>query len=115
VRPGSIPLVVSGGLKWKPWDGWSVAPRIRYVGRYPLIEDDSVKARSSLLLNLRVGREWERFGVGLELFNLLDSKDHDIDYFYASRLPGEPLSGVEDIHYHVFQPRSVRLALRRSF
>jgi hypothetical protein len=113
--PGSIPLIVSGGLNWKPWDGWSVAPRIRYVGRYPLIENDSVRARSSVLLNLRAGREWQRFGIGLELFNLLDSRDHDIDYFYASRLPGEPLGGVEDIHYHVFQPRSIRLALRTSF
>jgi hypothetical protein len=113
--PGSIPLVVSGGLNWKPWDGWSVAPRVRYVGPYPLIENDSVRARSSVLLNLRVARDWQRFGIGLELFNLLDSKDHDIDYFYASRLPGEPLGGVEDIHYHVFQPRSLRLALRTSF
>jgi hypothetical protein len=88
---------------------------VRYVGPYPLIENDSVRARSSVLLNLRVARDWQRFGIGLELFNLLDSKDHDIDYFYASRLPGEPLGGVEDIHYHVFQPRSLRLALRTSF
>jgi hypothetical protein len=113
--PGSIPLVVSGGLNWKPWDGWSIAPRLRYVGRYPLIEDNAVRSRSSLLLNLRVARDWRRFGIGVELFNLLDSKDHDIDYFYASRLPGEPLGGVEDVHYHVFQPRSIRFALRTSF
>ncbi len=32
-----------------------------------------------------------------------------------SRLPGEPADGVEDIHYHVFQPRSVRASLRYSF
>jgi outer membrane receptor protein involved in Fe transport len=110
--PGSIPLVVSAGLNWKPWNGWSIAPRFRYVGRYPLIEDNSVRARSSTLVNLRIGRDWGGFGVGLDLFNLLDSKDHDIDYFYASRLQGEPSGGVEDVHYHVFQPRSARLTFR---
>jgi hypothetical protein len=43
------------------------------------------------------------------VLNLLDSDDHDIDYFYASRLPGEPADGVEDIHFHIFEPRQIRL------
>ena len=34
----------------------------------------------------------------LEVFNLFDSDVSDIDYFYISRLPGEPLGGVDDIH-----------------
>ena len=51
----------------------------------------------------------------LDVFNAFDSEDHDIDYFYASRLPGEPTEGVEDIHYTIFQPRSVRLSLRYTF
>ena len=45
----------------------------------------------------------------LEVLNLLDSTDHDIDYFYASRLPGEPAAGIEDIHFHIFEPRQFRL------
>lgn len=113
--PGKVSLVVSSSLNWKPGNGWTIAPRARYVGRYPLIENNTVRARSSVLLNLQVARDWRRFGTGPKLFSLLDSKDHDIDYFYASRLPGEPLGGVENIHYHVFQPRSVGLALRGSF
>ena len=36
----------------------------------------------------------------LEAFNLFDANVSDIDYFYASRLPGEPADGVEDIHTH---------------
>lgn len=60
------------------------------------------------------GREWGRFGAFIEIFNVLNSRDHDVDYFYASRLTGEPTGGVEDI-YHVFQPRSVRANLRYSF
>jgi hypothetical protein len=66
-------------------------------------------------VNLRAGREWGRIGAYLDIFNLLNSRDHDVDYFYASRLSGEPAEGVEDIHFHVFQPRSARLSLKLSF
>ena len=65
--------------------------------------------------NLRVGREWNKVGLFLDVINLLDSDDHDIDYFYASRLQEEPESGIEDIHYHVFPSRSVRLSLQFRF
>lgn len=47
--------------------------------------------------------------------NALDSGDHDVDYFYASRLPGEGPKGVEDIHYHIFEPRALRASVRYSF
>ena len=65
-----------------------------------------------VLVNLRTGREWGRIDVYLDIFSLLDSRDHDVDYFYASRLSGEAPQGVEDLHFHVFQPRNARLSLR---
>ena len=49
------------------------------------------------------------------LFNLFDRKASDIDYYYASRLPGEPPGGVNDVHFHPVEPRSVRLTLTASF
>ena len=113
--PGSIPLVISGGVTWKPAPGWAVTPRVRYVGRYPLIEDASTRAAPSLLVNLRLARDWHGFGVALDLFNLLDRRDQDVAYLYPSRLPGEPLAGVDDLHSHVFQPRSARLTVRKTF
>ena len=113
--PGSIPLVISSGITANTDNGWLATARLRYFGKYPLIEDESVKSDGSLLVNLRGGREWGRFGAFIDIFNVFNSKDHDVDYFYASRLPGEPAEGVEDIHYHIFQPRSVRASLRYSF
>jgi hypothetical protein len=62
-----------------------------------------------------MGRNRGRVGLYLDVFNLLDSADHDIDYFYASRLRGEPAEGVGDIHYHPFEPRNVRVSLRYRF
>jgi hypothetical protein len=113
--PGAIPLVVSAGISGRSDNGWLASARLRHFGPYPLIEDGSTESDGSTMVNLRVGREWERYGVYLDVFNALDRRDHDIDYFYASRLAGEPEEGVEDLHFHVFQPRNVRLTVRYRF
>jgi len=34
-----------------------------------------------------------------DIFKLFDEAVSDIDYYFASRLPGEPLEGVSDIHF----------------
>jgi len=39
----------------------------------------------------------------------------DVDYFYASRLPGEPAEGVDDIHFHPAESRSARLTAEWRF
>ena len=49
------------------------------------------------------------------MFNLFDRRGSDIDYYYASRLKGEPAEGVNDIHFHPVEPRSVRLTLTANF
>ncbi len=113
--PGSIPLVVSAGVTGLYAGGWLASAQLKHFGKYPLIEDDSVRSDGSTIVNLRVGREWSRYGLHLDVLNVLDSDDHDVDYFYASRLPGEPAEGVEDIHYHVFPSRSVRLSMQVRF
>lgn len=59
--------------------------------------------------------EFRRFDTKLELLNVFDSKDHDIDYFYASRLPSEAAEGVEDQHYHPVEPRMVRVSVSYHF
>ncbi len=38
-----------------------------------------------------------------------------LDYFYTSRLPGEPLAGVDDVHTHPSIPRTARVGLQMSF
>jgi hypothetical protein len=46
---------------------------------------------------------------------VLDAKHSDIDYYYPSRLRGEPADGVEDIHFHPTLPRTARVGLIVSF
>jgi len=113
--PGSIPLVIGAGMTAHYDNGWLASAQLKHFGRYPLIEDNSAESQGSTLLNLRVGREWAQVGLYLDVLNVLDSDDHDIDYFYASRLQGEQAEGVDDVHFHVFPSRSLRLSVRYTF
>jgi hypothetical protein len=90
--------------------------RYRYFGPRPLIEDDSVRSDASNLLNARIGyRVAPRIRLDLDVFNILDAQVSDIDYFYASRLPGESAAGIEDVHFHPVEKRAFRVGVTTSF
>ncbi|CAN8139733.1 iron complex outermembrane recepter protein [uncultured Thiomicrorhabdus sp.] len=112
---GALPMVISAGISHMPKHGWRESLRLRYLGERPLNSDNSVRSKSSVLLNGSVGYAWSQWQIDFEVFNLLDRKDHDIAYYYTSRLSGEPSDGVEDIHFHLIEPRSVRLKVQYRF
>lgn len=113
--PGSMKNVSSGILSAQYPNGFFGSLSFRYFGAVPLVEDGTIKSEGSIHANLALGWSMYNWQVQLDVLNVFDSKDHDVDYFYASRLAGEPLGGYEDIHYHIFEPRQIRLNLSRQF
>lgn len=110
--PGAIGTTVAAGISITDWKGFFGGLRWRSFADVPLIEDGSVEWGSSSLVNARLGYNFPSgLSVALEVFNLLDAKDSDIEYFYPSRLPGEPSGGVDDIHFHPLERRSGRLVV----
>jgi outer membrane receptor protein involved in Fe transport len=109
--PGAIESVASLGINGTWNNGLFASIRGRYLGSAPLVEDGSISSDSSFLLNASVGWQWNNFEFRVDGFNLLDSDDDDIAYYYASRLAGEPLAGVEDVHFHPLEPRMVRASV----
>ena len=107
--PGAIEDVLQLGVSARFSDGYFGSVRVRHFGERPLEESGTVKSDSSTVVNALIGKDWDKYGVQLEILNLFDSNDHDIDYFYESRLAGE-VAGVEDVHYHVIEPRTVRIS-----
>jgi hypothetical protein len=114
--PGSVERSVSvgavmtlpGALRGSLW--------VRHVGPRPLVEDGEIRSDGSTLVNAEIGRRLgSRLRLSADVFNLLDSRASAIAYFYRSRLPGEPVEGVEDVHAHPVLPRSVRLTLQVTF
>ncbi|HUM01409.1 MAG TPA: TonB-dependent receptor [Thermoanaerobaculia bacterium] len=114
--PGALENVVSAGAAYQPSQGLFGSLRVRYFGPRPLIEDGSVWSKASTLWSLRAGYQFgKRWQLSAEVFNLFNAKVSDIDYYYTSRLPGEPAGGVDDIHFHPAEPFSVRLTTTYSF
>ena len=96
-----------------PWYG---SLRLRYFGPRPLVEDNSVRSRSTTLASIRTGYKFEKkLRLQLDVFNLFNRSASQIDYLYTSRLQGEAAAGVTDVHFKPVEPRSLRLALIASF
>ena len=89
---------------------------LRYIGAYPLIEDNSVRSDASHRVRCAGRlRDLRDTRLRLDVFNLFNAKTQDITYYYASRLPGEPAEGVDDIHFHPGEKRSFRVSLSYRF
>lgn len=114
--PGAVEGVASVGLNVIDLRGVTAELRYRHFGARPLAEDDGVRSVPSNLLNARLGYALTpRVRLALDVFNLLDARVSDIDYFYTSRLPGEPAQGVDDLHFHPIEKRSARLTVTTTF
>ena len=113
--PGALKTVISGAVSAQYPSGWFGSLRWRYFGAAPLTEDRRVTSNGSSVANFSLGWADDSWGLRVDALNLLNSDDHDIDYFYPSRLAGEPAEGIEDVHFHVLEPRQVRLYVSRNF
>ncbi len=90
--------------------------QVRYFGKRALIEDNSVQSDNTVTLNGQIGYKISNnVRVMLQGFNLLNTHAHAIDYFYTSRLPGEPAGGVADKHFHPIETRSFRVNIVANF
>jgi outer membrane cobalamin receptor len=95
---------------------WSGSLGIRYIGAAPLIEDNSVRSSASVTSNLRINRKISNdLEVALDILNLTDRKNDDISYDYTSRVAGEPVGGVDGLHVHPAEPRTLRVSARMKF
>ena len=115
--PGAVEGVASVALAVNNIGPWFGALQLRYFGPRPLIEDNSVRSKSTSSLNGRVGYKINpKLRVEFEGFNLTNRRDSAIDYYYASRLASEPQgTATPDIHFHPIESRSFRVTVTANF
>ena len=114
--PGAVEGVGSVAVAFDNIGPWFGALQLRYFGPRPLIEDNSVRSKATSGLNARVGYKISpTLQVELQGFNLTNRQVSAIDYYYTSRLPGEPAQGKADIHFHPIESRSFRVSLTAKF
>ncbi|MDP9024776.1 MAG: TonB-dependent receptor [Candidatus Eremiobacteraeota bacterium] len=129
--PGSIKDVLTFGATG---DGAKTfgSIRMRYFGPRPLLEDGSVSSHPTTTINLQAGiKPTKNLRLSLDLFNLLDTRASDIDYYYNSSIPSDPAYtkpgytgacpiaacgvGVADVHFHPIERRLLRINLTQQF
>ena len=113
--PNAVSSVLSAGASWKLGQASTVSLTWRRLGAAPLIEDNSVRSRPTGLVNALFVQDFGKASLMVEVLNLTNSKKDDIAYSYASRLPGEPADGVDDVHFHPVEPRAARLGMKINF
>jgi len=113
--PEAAKVIASAELGIQDLGAWDGGLRLRYFGPRPLLEDGTVRSGPMTLVDARVGfRFSERWHAQLDIFNLFNSRAHQIDYYYPSQLANE-VAPVYDIHFKPVEPLSARLTLTASF
>lgn len=97
------------------FEDYEASARIRYHGAYPLTDDNSENEEGHAIVNFRFAWTPGPWTLFAELLNAFDQKGKDISYIYTSRLPGEPVEGVDGRLSRASDPRQVRFGLKYQF
>lgn len=74
---------------------WEISARLRYLGPYPLLPDNSQRSGAESLVNLRAAWKAKRVMLYGELLNVFNRDARDIEYYYPSHVDGVDPAGVE--------------------
>jgi outer membrane receptor protein involved in Fe transport len=111
----SVDRVATLSATLRKFRGWTATVAQRYIGPGALVEDNSVRSRSSIQTNLKLSYAYNKhLEFGFDVYNLLNRKNNDIQYFYESQLKGEA-APVADRHVHPADPRTIRFNVRFTY
>jgi outer membrane receptor protein involved in Fe transport len=111
----AVGLVISSGVTLHLPKGFSESLRLRYFGPRDLTSDGIYRSKATALLNAGLGYQITRtWRVSVELLNLLNRRDHDIDYAYLSQISPSAASAFTDV-FHPVEPFQVRFGLHYTF
>ena len=91
--PEAVRWVVSAGATLHEYQGFSASLRLRYFGPRDLTSDGLYTSPPTCLVNLGARYEFNKhWSVLGEVLNLLNRRDHDVDYAYVSQIT--PAAGL---------------------
>ena len=114
--PEAIESAVSAGASIHRLGPWSTSLFMRYFGPRALTQDNSARSSPSTLFNGQIAYDVNRsVRVTLDILNIFNVLVNDMEYYYPTRLKGEPAAGVSDYEIHPSEPLSARLGLTTKF
>ena len=113
--PEAVGLVIASGVTLHDLKGLSGTMRLRYFGPRDLTSDAIYRSKATALLNAQLGYQIKKtWRLSAEFLNLLNRRDHDIDYAYQSRITATAASAFTGV-FHPVDPFQVRFSLARTF
>jgi hypothetical protein len=113
--PEALGLVISSGITLHDLAGFSASLRLRYFGPRNLTSDKIYRSNSTTLLNADAGYQINKtWRLSAEFLNLLNRRDHDIDYAYTSQITPTAAPAFTDV-FHPVIPFQARVGLKASF
>jgi len=113
--PEAVGVVISSGVTLHDLNGFSTSLRLRYFGPRDLTSDAFYRSSETLLLSAgvsyRINKTWR---ISAEVLNLLNRRDHDIDYAYESRVTPTAQPTFQDV-FHPVEPIQFRIGLTARF
>lgn len=103
---------------------WEFSSRLRYLGGYPLLPDNSQHTDAEMMVNLRAARKFAHITLYGEVLNVLNDKGKDIVYYYGTNVPGyDPTPDPSDLDAtrvdgrvsRAEEPRTIRVGLKYEF
>ncbi len=112
--PEAVGLVASSGVTLHDYKRFSTSLRLRAFGPRDLTSDGIYRSNATVLLNADAGYQIsKRWRFVVEFLNLLDRRDHDIDYAYESRIAPGADPAFTNV-FHPVEPFQVRFGIRRT-
>jgi outer membrane receptor protein involved in Fe transport len=113
--PQAVRFTATTGLVARHSSGVSAELLYETLGSRYGVEDRSERLRGWGVVDftLRYRRGPAEVFLGVE--NVFDTEWESAEYFFASRLPGEPVDGALDLHFVPGNPRNVQLGLSFYF
>lgn len=94
---------------------WELSGRLRHLGPYPLVDDNSLRASGENVVNFRAAWKSDHWMVYGEVLNLFNRSGKDIVYYYESYLAAIDAAPTEGRMSRVEEPRTLRFGLRYNF
>jgi outer membrane receptor protein involved in Fe transport len=113
--PEAVGLVIASGITLHDLKNFSGSLRLRYFGPRDLTSDGIFRSKTTALLNAGVGYQINKtWSLSAEFLNLLNRRDHDIDYAYTSQITPTAAPAFTDV-FHPVEPFQVRFGLHFQF
>jgi outer membrane receptor protein involved in Fe transport len=113
--PEAVGWVIASGATLHDLKRFSGSLRLRYFGPRDLTSDGVYRSKTTALLNAEVGYQINRtWRVSVDFLNLLNRRDHDIDYAYTSQVTPTAEPAFTDV-FHPVEPFQLRIGFRCTF